>query len=160
MMFWTDSKDSPLLNSVWYLWKIIYLSNIKLSLTIREIHMSCVRTDGPQQGSCIRLEHNVPISCHAEANSFHIQEDQTGPDVMLKYADPYRCTVQRKHHSRGRVLITMHHIQAYCTSYSYHYGTKHRCRQFQFLQGVMASGRIFHKWDILHLPLIYIEWSS
>jgi len=52
-----------------------------------------LRIDGPQQGSCIRLEHNVPISCQTEANSFHIQEDQTGSDVKLKYADPYRCTV-------------------------------------------------------------------
>jgi len=64
-----------------------------MSLTIKLIHMSCVKIVGPQQGSCIRLEHNVPISCQAEANSFHIQEDQTGSDVMLKYADPYRSTV-------------------------------------------------------------------
>jgi hypothetical protein len=55
--------------------------------------MSCVRVVGPQQGSCIRLEHNVSISCLTEANSFHVQEDQTGSDVMLKYADPYRCRV-------------------------------------------------------------------
>jgi hypothetical protein len=75
--FKTDSEDGPLMNSVWHLWKITFHCNTKLSLKITQIHASCVKINGHQQGFCIRLEHNVSIWCQTEANSFDIQEDQT-----------------------------------------------------------------------------------
>jgi hypothetical protein len=78
--FKTDYEDNPLINSVQYFRKNTFQSNTKLNLTMKETGTSCVETKGPQQGSCIKLEHNVPIWCQTEANSFDTQEQQ--PDRL------------------------------------------------------------------------------